>query len=400
LRKDGQAGNAHGAVYIATMGNLTPSNALPVQFTKLRDTLETQAARSNAAVRASASHGRLIVLLIAALALPLLLLVVAMTIRSIMQAVGQFSVRIDGFNDAIGERLRPGLLALARSDFTQKLAAKTEPATITRRDELGDVMRLTESMRDTIIDCYDVYNTSTEQLSGVMARVSSSAVSVDDTSRQMASTSHQTGHATAEIAHAIESLAAKSEQIGTIVQTITAIAEQTNLLALNAAIEAARAGEQGRGFAVVAEEVRQLAEDSQGAAREISDLIGAMQAETGSVVGIVRDGARSTVDGAGVVEQAREAFVGIGNAVEDMSGRVEHIATAADGILGSAARMQQSISEAVAIAADSSASTEEISASTEQTSASTQQIAASAQELANEAAGLEQLVAQFQLSRH
>ena len=75
----------------------------------------------------------------------------------------------------------------------------------------------------------------------------------------------------------------RSGVIGGIVDTITAIAEQTNLLALNAAIEAARAGDQGRGFAVVAEEVRRLAEQSQGAAaRDLGTRSSEIQTETGS----------------------------------------------------------------------------------------------------------------------
>ena len=143
------------------------------------------------------------------------------------------------------------------------------------------------------------------------------------------------------VTEAIRELASKSEQIGMIVQTITGIAEQTNLLALNAAIEAARAGEQGRGFAVVAEEVRKLAEDSQHAAHEISDLIGAMQQETAKAVHVVEEGAKRTQEGAAVVEQTREAFLTIGQAVEDMNARIEQIAAAAEQITASATVMER-----------------------------------------------------------
>jgi methyl-accepting chemotaxis protein len=202
----------------------------------------------------------------------------------------------------------------------------------------------------------------------------------------------------AQTSEAIRSLGQKSDQIGGIVETITGIAAQTNLLALNAAIEAARAGEHGRGFAVVAEEVRHLAEESQQAAATISELIEQIQQETARAVQVVEIGAEQTKGGVTTVEQAKEAFVQIGQSVEDMSSRVEQIAASIRQIAASGDRMRESMNSVASVAESSSASSQQVSASTEQTSASTQQIAASAQQLATTAEELEKLVGQFVLA--
>ena len=82
------------------------------------------------------------------------------------------------------------------------------------------------------------------------------------------------GQVVSSVVATMELIRASSHKVADIIGVIDGIAFQTNILALNAAVEAARAGEQGRGFAVVASEVRQLAQRSAAAAREIKTLIG------------------------------------------------------------------------------------------------------------------------------
>ena len=200
-----------------------------------------------------------------------------------------------------------------------------------------------------------------------------------------------------EAVEQIQGLEQRSERIGAIVGTITAIASQTNLLALNAAIEAARAGDQGRGFAVVADEVRQLAEQSQGAAGTIGELIAEIQAETARAVALVETGARRSDDGAAIVADAAGAFTALHEGIGEVDREIAAITAAIARIERSATAMTGELGEVARVAESSSSSTEQVSAAAQQTSASTQEIASSAQALSDQAGRLERLIGRFNL---
>ena len=125
----------------------------------------------------------------------------------------------------------------------------------------------------------------------------------------------RSGNVVANAVNAMQRIEQSSSQISSIIGVIDEIAFQTNLLALNAGVEAARAGEAGKGFAVVAQEVRELAQRSAQAAREIKNLIRNSEAE-------VKNGVK-------LVSETGEALQAIGGNVATINQHMEAIAVSA-----------------------------------------------------------------------
>lgn len=114
---------------------------------------------------------------------------------------------------------------------------------------------------------------SMEQIAQMVRHNADHASKANDNAAQTSHIAETSGYVVIETVDAMDKIKTASEKIDQIIQVIDEIAFQTNLLALNAAVEAARAGEAGKGFSVVAEEVRNLAQRSASASREIKTLI-------------------------------------------------------------------------------------------------------------------------------
>lgn len=200
---------------------------------------------------------------------------------------------------------------------------------------------------------------------------------------------------TASIAEAVAKLGERSKEIGNIVEVISGISAQTNLLALNAAIEAARAGEHGRGFAVVAEEVRKLAEGSQNATAQITELIQTIQQETEQAVSAM-DGGRAEA------EKGRENVSSTGGEFAEILRMIQSVGTDSEVIRTTMAdleRRAEKIDTATAKIHESAervaAESENVSAATEEQAAGMEEIAASARSLSDMAEELNQAAARF-----
>ncbi len=189
------------------------------------------------------------------------------------------------------------------------------------------------------------------------------SITVSETIQGMESIRSKVGFS----AQKVQEMGNRSDQIGAIVETIDDIASQTNLLALNAAIEAARAGEHGKGFAVVADEVRNLAERSSSATKEIGSLIKGIQQTVSEAVSAMNESATEVETGTDRASRAGTALENILKAAESVSEQAQ-LATNA------VAQMGGLSNELVAAADDVSAIVEENTAATEEMAAGSSEI--------------------------
>jgi methyl-accepting chemotaxis protein len=158
--------------------------------------------------------------------------------------------------------------------------------------------------------------------------VKNSAENAREASRLADSAAEVAGRGGAVVARVVDTMASindSSSKIVDIIGVIDGIAFQTNILALNAAVEAARAGEQGRGFAVVASEVRNLAQRSATAAREIKALIGDSVARVDDGAKLVEEAGATMQEIVASVNKVSTMIGAISNATQEQGEGIEHI---------------------------------------------------------------------------
>ncbi len=210
---------------------------------------------------------------------------------------------------------------------------------------------------------------SMEQLTGSVRHTAESAHGANELAASASGVAAKGGQVVGEVVSVMEQIQASSKKIADIIGVIDSISFQTNILALNAAVEAARAGEQGRGFAVVASEVRNLAQRSAQAAKEIKGLIG-------ESVDRVESGSRLVKDAGATMEQ-------IVQSVKRVTGIIGEITAASNAQSADIGQVSGTVTQ--------------LDQMTQQNAALVEQSSAAAESLREQAGQLAQAVARFRV---
>ncbi len=287
---------------------------------------------------------------------------------------------------------------IAERDLTQLIEVRTH-------DETGDLTQALKIMKENLADIVNEVRTGTESINTAAQEIAAGVGDLSSRTEQQASTLEETassmeeltatvkqnaenakhanqlatnasgiavkgGAVVGEVVQTMASISTSSKKIVDIISVIEGIAFQTNILALNAAVEAARAGEQGRGFAVVASEVRNLAQRSAAAAKEIKTLIG--------------DSVEKVDAGSKQVDQAGATMSEIVSAVKRVTDIMYEISSASKEQSSGIEQVNQAITQLDEV--------------TQQNAALVEQAAAAAESMREQAQGLARVVSVFKLA--
>jgi aerotaxis receptor len=281
-------------------------------------------------------------------------------------AAGDLSGKFDtSRSDEVGQLLRAlqqmncNLIATIRDVRTNvdTMAVATREIADGNRDLAGRTEAQAASLEQTA--------SSIEQFSATVKQNAENAMQANALALAASEIAVQGGQIVAGVITTMDDINASSKKVVEIIGLIEGIAFQTNILALNAAVEAARAGEQGKGFAVVAGEVRNLAQRSSLAARDIKHLIDVSVGKVGAgmvqvnragatmeevvsavrqVTGIMHDISQASREQSIGVDQVNQAIAHMDQVTQQNAALVEQAAAAASSMAGEAVSLTQAVS--------------------------------------------------------
>jgi methyl-accepting chemotaxis protein len=248
-------------------------------------------------------------------------------------------------------------LAIAETVAAGDLTSRID---VTTTDELGQLLAALKKMNDSLLGTVSTVRSGTELIASASSQVAAGSLDLSARTEQQASALEETASSMEELTSTVKqnaenareasSLAATastvaerggdvvkqvvgtmdaiseaSTRIADIIGVIDGIAFQTNILALNAAVEAARAGEQGRGFAVVASEVRNLAQRSAAAAKDIKGLIADSNSKVGDGSRLVTEAGQTMEEVVSSIRRVTDIMGEISAASREQSAGIEQI---------------------------------------------------------------------------